>query len=231
MTGAKDGLPSLLHAARGREHVVPTVALVQFGTLERRVGRSLCRRDQRIAVNDNAPGIRDARAVGGQAIEVQHIGEPGATSRERVDQVDAAVLVPQWAGIDQTLAGFYQHGLRPGAARVGCGRQVDTVIGIGIVDPILTGVMSNRRRPDAGAVFGDGERILGHEARQRVIHQGPVHEITRVQDRQAGHRAETRRDHVVVLAHPDRIGIGVVRVEDGVPEGAVTGVGNPWRDR
>ena len=53
------------------------------------------------------------------------------------------------------------------------------------------------------------ERRIG-ETRDRVVHNLPVHQIRRVQNRQTGHVAEARRRHPEISAGADDIGIGEI---------------------
>jgi hypothetical protein len=57
--------------------------------------------------------------------------------------------------------------------------------------------------------------------------QGPVDEISGVQDRETRHVAEAGGCHPVVVTDPNDVGVGVVRVKDRIDEGAVSEVGGP----
>jgi len=63
----------------------------------------------------------------------------------RIIEYDLAIIIPQRARIDQPLA-LYEHvRLRPFAARVGRGRDVDAFVDLRKEDPELSRVLADRR--------------------------------------------------------------------------------------
>ena len=101
---AQRDLPAVRHAARGREDVVPAVALVHLRPLERRMARGIEEDDLALA--------QQARRIGRHRAQPQAILDAGARARVRVHQIRLPVVVPERTRIDEAAAGD-----RAGAAR------------------------------------------------------------------------------------------------------------------
>src|SRR5687768_17448314 len=57
--------------------------------------------------------------------------------------------------------------------------------------------------------------------------QRPVHQVFGMQDRQTRYIFKGRGGHVIIIAYPYRIGIGVVGMQHGIFVGAISLVGYP----
>ena len=68
--------------------------------------------------------------------------------------------------------------------------------------------------------------ILLHDV-QSVVHQLPVQEVLRSQDRQARHIVEARGGHIVGVTHPNDIGVGKITIDDGIDIRAIPIVSTP----
>ena len=78
----------------------------------------------------------------------------------------------------------------PGPARVARPRHEDAAVGIAEVDPEEAGVVAQAGRPHALPVLGRVE-VRRRQPRDRVADERPVHQIARVQDRQAPARCRS----------------------------------------
>ena len=94
--------------------------------------------------------------------------------------------------------------------------------GIGIENVDLAVVPPDGGRPRPVAVSRlvvDLQRRLGGE---RVPDQFPVHQVLGMQNGQARHGVEAGRREVVVFADAEHVGVGVIRVQDGIAIGSVS---------
>jgi hypothetical protein len=160
--GAVDGLRTGGDAVDGGEDPVGVAAFVEFRTFE---GVEAARGAVFVDDHDTV-AIEDARAVGGEFVELEQVFFAGAAHGPGVHEVGATVGVPERARVDETAAAFDEHGPAPFGARIGGGDDVEAEIGIGIKNPEFAGVVADRGRPDAGAVAGDIEVAGGNALRR-----------------------------------------------------------------
>ena len=218
---AEYGLPAGGNTTRRGENIIPAVALVELGALQRRVVGQL------VAVDEVAKVVDDLRALGVQLEQGEHIFHVGPAVGPTVDEIDPAVVIPQRARVDEAAPALHEHRRAPRAARLDGRDEIDAEIGIGVIDPELAGVVADGRSPHALAGLRRAERLLGHKPRQRVRDERPVHQVARMQDGQTGHVAEARCRHPIVVPHPHDVGVGIIGVQDRIPVGAVAEVRRP----
>ena len=69
--------------------------------------------------------------------------------------------------------------------------------------------------------------VAKRDRRVDMVDDRPVDQVLRVQDRDARSARETRGDHIVVIPHPQHVGVGIVGIDDRVAVRAVAVVGGP----
>ena len=163
-------------------------------------------------------------------MERQKIGDAGAALRPAVDEIKLAVVVPERTRINQPLARLDELRRRPFAGGIRGGGKINSKIGVGIKNPELAVVPTNRRRPDAFAMAHHGKMIRRRLNGENMGDDRPVDEILRVQDRQARHGVKTRRHQIKIIADADGIRVRVIGEQHGVLIGAVAAIRNPRRD-
>ena len=222
---AENRLPTRSYAARRRKNVIPTVALVELRTLERRIPRQFA------AVDHKPKVVDDFRPTGIQFVECENILDIGTAGGPGVNQVNAAIVIPKRTGIDDATTALHQRGSTPRSAWIGGGHEINSEIRIGIINPVFAGVKTDRRCPNAFAVLGRVENILRREARQRVSDQFPVYQVPGMKDRQPWHLAEAGADQPVVVPHPHDVRIRIVGMQHRIFICAVHAVGLPDSSR
>ncbi len=230
---AKHRLVAFGHAAGGRENVIVAAAPVELRAFDGVPAR------QAIAIDDHHALVAHAEVVGPQAMQRKAVLDTGAALRPAVNEIAGAVVRPERARIDEAAAAFHQRRRRPGGPRIRGRGDKQPEIRIGEKNPKTPRVKPDRGRPDPAAVARGGKmrrvrepvvcRVV--EPRQRVVHERPVDQIARMQDRQPRHVAETRGRQPEVLADTNRIRIRIIGVKHRVFVGAVALVGEPGRDR
>src|SRR5699024_5755467 len=89
-------------------------------------------------------------------------------------------------------------------------------VGVGKEDPEEPIVMTQGGGPHTSAPTGHRMVLLRPKSVERVSQEGPVHQVTGVQQGKCGHSVEARGHQVVVLPHPDHVRVGKVRSQDRV---------------
>lgn len=220
IAGTEDELPPVSDPACGGAQVVPAVALVELGAFAGGVTFGL--------VEDDLPLADQSSAIGAHLDDAELVLDPAARVGVRVDEIRLAILIPERAGVDEALAFEQAPRLAPLSARVGRGGDVDPFIRQGEEDPEQPRMFADGGRPDAAAVLGKIE----HAARvgvvfDRVVDDGPVHQVAGMEDRQPRRAVEAGRGEPEVLTVADHIRVGIVGAEDRVGVGPVATIGRP----
>ena len=148
---------------------VESVALVELGPLG---GVILL-----APVKDYARTANRLCAVGRQLAYGKHRVESGTASCPSVHQIATAVVVPQRAWINHSLALNYAHGLLTLAVRITRLHHENAVVGVAPVDVQLAVVMAYGWRPYALAVLRTVEQRPGQLLLQGVAYDLPVDEV------------------------------------------------------
>ncbi len=219
--GAHGQLEARGHAAGRTHNPIPAVALVEFGALAGVVLGAVA------VEHDDGP----ADGAGALDVELAHgddRGEAAAAVGPRVDEVAAAVVVPERRSVDDAFAGDDQHGWLPGTGRMGGLDHEDAVVGVAPVDVEPAVVVADAGRPHAVAVLGAaGVHAVGQHAVEGMADDFPVDQVAGMEHRQSGRAAEGARREVIVVAHGHHVRVAVVGVDDGIGVGAVAVVGAP----
>jgi hypothetical protein len=128
-----------------------------------------------------------------------------------VDQIGLAVVIPEKAGIDPTPGLDEAPWLAPLAPRIVGRRDIDPLLHHREDDPVLPGMVADRRGPDSGAELDLLEALSG-EVLHGVIDDGPVDQVLGMKDRQSRRAVEAGGRHPVVLTDADHVRIGIVGV-------------------
>ena len=123
---AEFDLPAVLHAARRTHYIIIAVALVELRALD---GRLVL-----VAVIDDARGANDLRALGVHRSNEKHRLHARTRAGASVAQVSLAVLVPQRAAVNQTLALHHPDHRLPLAGRILRARHEQTLVGVAAID-------------------------------------------------------------------------------------------------
>ena len=213
---AQHRLPARRHAARGSKDVVPAIPLVDLRAFNRRV---ICRAvEQEFVLADGVRAVRAHREDTDSALE------PDAAVRVGVDDVRPTVVVPERAGVNQPFARPHELRRVPLPAGIRRAHHVDALVRHPVIDVEKTIVPADGGRPHAARVAGDFVARFG-DVGQRVVHQPPVDQLRRGQNRQPRHIVERGCRHVVGVAEANHVGVGVVAAQHGIAVAAVALVG------
>ncbi len=124
-----------------------------------------------------------------------------------MDQIDLAVVVPQWARVFESPARLDQNRRAPIARGVGGSDHVNSIVGVRIENVEFSGMKTNGGRPHAAAVLDGIEMLLRHLFLQGMANYRPIHQILGMQNRQTGHTGEGRRHQIVIVTDAGDVGI------------------------
>ena len=142
-----------------------------------------------------------------------------------VRHIDAAVIVPERAGVDPAAGLLYTMQLTPRAAGVCGGGVEDTLVRQGNKGVELTRVPAQRRRPCAAAV-GRLRIAVKRQVLHAVANALPMHQIAAVQHRNAGQVGKAGRDQVIVLPHADGVWVTEIHGQHRVLVAAIFDIGH-----
>jgi hypothetical protein len=219
MAASHGELPALGYVSGRAQYPVPSIPFVEFRPLS---GMALLS-----AVKDDGGVADDACTVGGELAQGENAVDAGATRRPRIDEIAAAVVVPQWAGVYHALATDDAQRLAPALTRVVRLHHEDAVVGIAPIDIVLSVVITEGWGPYALAMLRLGEETVGSERLQGMADNLPVHQVSAVQDGESGDAVERTCCEIIVVTDSNGIGVAVVGVENGVDIVSVALVGVP----
>ena len=177
IAAAQHGLPAVFHAARRDKDIVPAVPLVHFGALSGRLGQR--------AVKDDGTVLHHGKRFGVKAGQLDLVLDAAAAVGKGVRHIDAAVIVPERAGVDPAAGRLHTMQFTPRAAGVRGGGVEDALVrqrDKGVEPPVMP---AQRRRPCAAAVGRLRIAVKG-QALHAAADALPVDEIAAVQHRHAG---------------------------------------------
>ena len=177
VAAAQHGLPAVFHAARRDKDIVPAVPLVHFGALGGGLGQR--------AVKDDGAVLHHGKRLGVKAGQLDLVLDAAAAVGKGVRHIDAAVIVPERAGVDPAAGRLYTMQLAPRAAGI-CGGGVEDALvrqrDKGVKPPVMP---AQRRCPWAAAVGRLRIAVKGQPF-NAVADALPVDEVAAVQHRHAG---------------------------------------------
>ena len=201
---AQHGLAARLDPALGERDVVLAAPLEELRALGH------------LAAVDLDAVVEEAPAVRAHLVEDQ-----GSRAEDAVDEVRAAVVVPEGRGVLPAADRLHRHRLRPGPARARRVPHEEAVVRRADEDVELAVVVPQRGRPRPLGVAVHLVVLRVHvEPREDLADDLPVDEVARVQHLHAD-EVEVRGDEVEVVADADHVGVGVVGLQDGVAVAAV----------
>src|SRR5690606_34483526 len=109
-----------------------------------------------VAVDDHAEVFLDLPPVGAEAEQRQHVADTGAALGPAVNQVELTVVRPKRTRIDQSFAGHDHDRFAPRSGGIFGGDEMQSEIGVGVIDPKPSVMMTYRRRPYTAAMAGRG---------------------------------------------------------------------------
>ena len=210
---AQDGLPPLGDAPFGDAEVVVPVALVNLRALRHR------------SAVDGPSLVEQTGAVGTHAVD-----DDGTCAVDAASEVRLPVIVPEGARVFPLghVADVRQGTPRPGGVG-GVGHE-ESLVGCAEENPELPVVVADGRCPRAAGIAFVRVPAREVEAAVDLGEEAPVDHVVRDEHLHA-QEVEVGGDHVVLLAHTDDVGVGVVSVEDGVDVCAIALVAPSVRRR
>ena len=212
-------LPTCSHSASRRKNVIVTVSLVKF--------RSFNRWMIFVAVENHYAVANQFGSFRIHAVDENDTFHTSATSGQSINEVGFSIVVPKWRRIDQTFSSLHQQWFRPRTSRIGCFYHVNSKIRIGIINVKFVFMVANAGRPNTAAMLNFAEHIKRRLLRKCITNQVPVDQIARMQNGQARNTIKRRSCHVIIVAHANRIRIGIIGVQHRVGVGSVAIVGYP----
>ena len=146
-------LPSLFYTTCWPHDIIVPVILIEFGALTGIVAIL-------IAIKDDH-GIADGSCtISRQFSDHQHRVDVLSTGGIGIDEITAAVFIPQRTTVDQSFPGNDEHRVIPTACRILCLDHIDTMVGVSPVDIKLTLVITDAGCPYALSVTRSLEMSL-----------------------------------------------------------------------
>ena len=137
-----------------------------------------------------------------------------------MDEITPSVFVPQRARINKTFAAFDQHSRFPTTRDrfrfLGADTE-DTNVRISVIDIEPSGMMADRRCPDAATGRARVQMsVARNRVRQSCIDNRPFHAVAGLQDLQTRYASKGAIGHIIVLPHTNHIRIGIIVRQDRV---------------
>ena len=218
VAGAQGHLPAGGDTARRGEDIIPAVPLEKLGAFQGGMP---------LGIMENNPALaQQPGSIRSHGTDAQLMFEARARMGVGMDQISAAVVVPQGTGINQALSFLNQKRLGPGAGGMVCGGEVDALIWRGEKNPKPAGVKPQGGRPDAAARL-DLVIARMRQVPDGMMEQRPIDQVPGMKNRESGRAIETGCGHVKIRPHPDHIRIRIVGVKDGITKGAIPLIRDP----
>ena len=209
----QDGLPSGFHPTGGSEYVVFAIALVHLGSFYGGLGS--------VPIENHSGRPNKFCPIGRHGCHEQHTLDSRPRTGTTMAQIGLSILIPEGTGVDEATAFINPHRLFPLPAGVLGTHHKDSAVRIPAINVEPAVMIADCRSPYAVPVLNPGrskrfESIL--VVGQGSSNQLPVDKVPGMQDRQPGEEIERGCRHIIVIPCAAHVGIGVIRMKDGIRE-------------